>query len=227
MIFESMQTAVQPIMKKIKQLDFITQLIDGNLAMAKFIFYIKQDLLYLNDYARALALTGVRATENQHLQQFLQFALGAIDAETALHNDYLKRYQTNNTDKKLSMSPSCFMYNNYLMRTAAITSVEESMSALLPCFWIYHEIGKHIASANTNPDNPYQQWIDLYSGSDFILPTQQMIDIVNTIAQTASTQLHKKMITAFLTASRLEWQFWHSAYHEETWQIDLPILPSQ
>ena len=141
-----MKNSLGDLLEQTKQLTFITELMNGNLAMDRFMFYIQQDLLYLNDYARALALVGARTDDNEYCKQFLHFAIGSIEAEKSLHNDYLQRYKNNVSAEMLSISPSCFMYTNYLLRIAALAPVEEAMAALLPCFWIYQEIGTYIAT---------------------------------------------------------------------------------
>ncbi len=219
LIFEKMQQSSLPIIKQIKNLPFITELIQGCLAKDIFIFYIQQDVFYLKDYARALALVGARTEIGKHGEQFLQFALDGVAAENIVHTEYLNHFQQELAFTNAEISPSCFTYTHYLVRLAALAPVEEAMAALLPCFSIYYEIGHYIAQHCNTKQNPYAAWIKLYSSEDFAKPVQKAIKIVNEAAQMASPLVQKKMLNAFTTAAKLEWQFWHSAYNKEKWLI--------
>lgn len=218
-IFEKMQQASLPIIEQIKNLPFIIELIQGRLANDIFIFYLQQDVFYLKDYARALALVGARAETSEHCQQFLQFALEGVTAESLAHTEYLTRFQQQTSFSNDDISPSCFSYTHYLVRLAALAPIEEAIAALLPCFSIYYEIGTYIAQNCNAKQNPYATWINLYSGEDFAQSVQQAIKIINEIAQVASPLLQDKMLKAFITAAKLEWQFWYSAYNKEKWLI--------
>ena len=46
-----------------------------------------------------------------------------------------------------------------------------------------------------------------------------MITMVNEAAENTSHIIRDKMLKAFLTSSRLEWQFWHSAHCKEAWPV--------
>lgn len=219
LIFDKMQQTTASIIEAIKQLPFIIELMQGNLMNDIFSFYIQQDAFYLKDYARALALVGTRVETAEHCQQFLQFALDGVAAENALHADYISQLQQTANFVPCEISPSCFAYTHYLVRLAALAPVEEAIAALLPCFTIYYEIGTYIARHCKRMNNPYQKWIDMYSSEDFAKSVQQAIKIINEIAAATTPLLQNKMLTAFVTASKLEWQFWHSAYNKEAWLI--------
>jgi thiaminase/transcriptional activator TenA len=214
-IFEKMCASVNSLMTKIFDQPFNQELSKGILPKEKFIHYLQQDALYLADYSRALALTASRLTCNEQAHQFMQFALGAIRAEQDLHLGYLKKYQS---PLMLSMeqNPACFMYTNYLLRMASTASVEEAVASLLPCFWVYREVGKKILN-DKSLNNPYENWIELYSGEQFDSSVKLAIDITNALSDVASNEIKRKMISAFVRSTQLEWHFWESAYSQEKW----------
>ena len=96
-------------------------------------------------------------------------------------------------------------------------SYEEGLAALLPCFWIYREVGIHIHK-NSADNNPYQKWIDTYSGEEFAKIVQDMIDLTDRSADIASPEIRKLMLQAFVHSTNLEWMFWDGAYNLETWE---------
>src|SRR5262249_31644786 len=63
-------------------------------------------------------------------------------------------------------SPACHHYVSYLLATAYGEPYEVLLGALLPCFWIYAEVGRDI-HARAGAANPYRAWIDTYAGEEF------------------------------------------------------------
>ncbi len=216
-MFNELKASVADIMPKIYQHPFNQELAQGNLALEKFIFYLKQDALYLADFSKALALTATRLPHDQQTELFMQFAMNALKSERDLHVNILKKYVTTPSIPN-KQSPFCFMYTNYLLRMASTATVEEAVASLLPCFWVYQQVGKR-AFAKKIPHNPYQEWIDLYSSQEFNHSVDLMIATLNDLAVHASVACQQKMLNAFRQATLCEWQFWQGAYLQQTWSI--------
>ncbi|MGQ9836706.1 MAG: thiaminase II [Cyanobacteriota bacterium] len=205
--------AIQPIYQQILAHPFNQELAAGTLSQARFQFYLQQDALYLTDFARALGLIGARSQGAEQVVSFLTFAVGAIVAERSLHESYFRLYEV---QPETTYTPTCFTYTRFLLASAALDPYEVAIAAVLPCFWIYREVGSEIYRT-AKPNNPYQQWIDTYAGEEFAQVVQQALDITNSVAGQATAALREKMMAAFVTASRLEWLFWDSAYRQESW----------
>ena len=206
--------AIAPIFKSIIEHPFNLELTEGTLAKEKFQFYMKQDSLYLVDFARALALAASKAQNPDDLVLLLDFSKGAIIAERGLHEFYFDFY---GIKLDVRQAPGCFAYTRFLTSTAAHANYEEALGALLPCFWIYREVGIHIHK-NAAKDNPYQKWIDTYSGEEFQEIVQNAIDLTDRVAERANREQREKMLEAFVISTRLEWMFWDSAYRMESWK---------
>lgn len=215
-MFDELQQAVADVMPTIYQHPFNQELAKGTLPIEKFIFYLSQDALYLADFAKALALTATRLPHDQQSELFIQLAMNALKAERDLHHHILKKYPM--TAQTHQQSPFCFMYSNYLLRMASTATVEESVASLLPCFWIYQQVGQR-AHTKKIPNNPYQDWIDLYSSHEFNHSVDLMIATVNELASQTSLHCKQKMLRAFRLATLCEWKFWQGAYSQETWPI--------
>ena len=108
------------------------------------------------------------------------------------------------------------MYTNYILKMASLASVEEAVACLLPCFWVYRDVGQKIASTTTK-NNPYQDWITLYASEPFNQSVEAIIRITNELGSTASKTIQDKMCTAFVQSTQLEWLFWDGAYHQKSW----------
>ncbi|MBA3662037.1 MAG: TenA family protein [Gammaproteobacteria bacterium] len=214
-MFEKMCSTVNSVMIKIFDQPFNRELAQGLLPQEKFIHYLQQDALYLADFSRALAITAARLTCNEQAHHFIQFSLSAIHSEQHLHRLYLKKNHAPLT-VNMEQSPACFMYTNYLLKMASTAAVEEAVASLLPCFWVYREVGKKISQTKSS-NNPYESWIELYSGEAFDTSVKLAIEVTNALSEGAPKKLKEKMLFAFLRSTQLEWLFWESAYQQEQW----------
>ena len=208
---------ITPIYQAILAHPFLSAMADGSLSRERFVFYMQQDALYLQDFARALGLAGVRSSDPATVKAFLDFGSVAISVERALHESYFAEFGAGEAAEK---APACFAYTNYLLATAGVKSHAEAVAALLPCFWIYREVGNHINStaAKDLEFNPYRRWIETYAGDSYNVAVESAIAITNSVAESATAAQQELMVAAFRTSSRLEWQFWDSAYRLEAWQ---------
>ena len=75
----------RPTYLKIIEHPFVEELARGTLAADKFLFYLRQDSLYLAHYSRVLTHIASRLTEKEHIAAFIRFASDGIEVEEALH----------------------------------------------------------------------------------------------------------------------------------------------
>lgn len=201
--------------QSILEMPFIKELSDGTLPQEKFRFYMAQDSLYLEHFGRTLSLIAAKIPDLQDVLSFMRFAENAIIVENALHESYFIDFGV--TEKGI-LEPACHHYIHFLRSTAALESVEIAVAAVLPCFWIYREVGDYIYNNQNAINNPYQKWIDTYGGDEFSVAVDQAIAICNRLAENSTEEVRKKMSEAFLMASRMEFHFWEAAYELKTWK---------
>jgi thiaminase/transcriptional activator TenA len=203
----------------IRSMPFNTELAAGTLSEARFKHYITQDAHYLIGFGRALALAAAKAPTPDRVVQFAKSAEGAIVVERALHGSFFKAFGiTPDVFANTALSPACHHYVSYLLATAHAEPYEVLLGALLPCFWIYAEVGRDI-HARAAPGNPYQAWIDTYAGEEFHAAVRAVIAAADEAAAGASGGLSERMHAAFARATQLEWMFWDSAYRLAAWPV--------
>jgi thiaminase/transcriptional activator TenA len=210
---------IAPLYGAILELPFNRELAAGTLARERFVFYMLQDAHYLTYFARALAVTAARAPDNDALIQFAGSAREAVVVERALHEGFFRDHCISAEQAAATEpSPTCAHYTHYLLALAHNAPYEVALAALLPCFWIYWEVGKHL-HASAHPDNPYQAWIDTYADEAFAAGVRKVIAISDQVALATTPATRDQMHEAFGRATRLEWMFWDSAYRLERWPI--------
>ncbi len=198
-------------------MSFNAELAQGTLERERFRHYMIQDAHYLEGFARALALLSAKGHQSDHIVQFAESARVAIIVERSLHGEYFIDFGiTPEEFAYTEPTPVCEHYISYLLRLASLEPFEVGVAGVLPCFWIYREVGKRILSVATRP-NPYQRWIDTYSGEEFEKSVDAVIAVVDSLAASASERSVQLMHKAFRRSTQLEWMFWDSAYRKATW----------
>lgn len=196
------------------ELPFNAELAAGTLSLERFRFYLAQDARYLVGFGRALAVAAARAADADEVAFFAGAAREAIVVERALHTGYFERFGMTSTD--IETSPTCLAYTSFLLATAQTEGYPELIAALLPCFWVYEQVGREIQATGV-PDNPFQDWIDTYADDEFAEAVRACREAVDRAAAHADEATRERMLTAFATATEYEWMFWDSAYRLESW----------
>ena len=94
----------------------------------------------------------------------------------------------------------------------------EGVAAVLPCYWIYWEVGKHLLDRGS-PDQRYRRWIGTYGGEDFGAVVQEVLDVADRVGAEVGNRERELMHQHFRLASRYEWMFWDMGYRQEQWPL--------
>ncbi len=217
-----------PLRQAIHALPFNAELAAGTLGRDRFQYYITQDALYLGQFSRALAIAAAKAPDIDALQAFAQSALGAVAVERALHERYLRLFGVDPaTLAAAEPMPDCLAYTSFLLATAYHEPWAVLIAALLPCFWIYWDVGRAIAG-RAAPDNPYRAWIDTYADPAFGDAVQRVIATADRVAEGAGAAVRADMHAAFARACQYEWLFWDGAYQRRRWpSVALSLVGGQ
>jgi thiaminase (transcriptional activator TenA) len=211
---------IDGIYNSILTMQFIRELQGGSLERKIFQHYIIQDAIYLGEFSRTLAIISAKAPTPELQLQFSCSARDAIVVERSLHEEFFAEFEiTPKIALATQPSPTCLNYTNFLLATAYQYSFPVSVAAVLPCFWIYLEVGKHIHRQSDNRANPYQKWIDTYIDVEFETAVRKAIEVTDIMATKVGAGELELMNRVFYRASQFEWMFWDSAYNLERWQI--------
>ncbi len=211
---------IAPIRARIETLPLLERLSDGTLPPEIFRHYILQDALYLKHYARCLAVVAAKAPDNAQVLRFLNSAQNAIKVEQGLHAGFLADFGITAAEiATAEPSPSGFAYTSFLLATAYHCSYAVALSAILPCFWIYWDVGEAIKRRPATEGNAFQAWINAYGDPQFAAGAREVIALTDIAARAASATERAQMLDVFVRASQYEWMFWDSAWKLETWPV--------
>jgi thiaminase (transcriptional activator TenA) len=218
-ITRELWTAMAPIYATILRHPFVAGLTDGSLPRDCFRFYAVQDALYLREFARALSLAAARAPEDDWIVMFNEHAAGALRVERMLHEGFFKEFGLTPADVAATpMAPTNVAYTSYLLAVAYGAPYHEALAALLPCYWIYWEVGKTLERA-TSPDPLYARWIATYASSEFGAVVQAVLAATDAMAERLQPPERDAMRRHVLTTTRYEWMFWDMGWRQESWPV--------
>ncbi len=211
--------AMQGIFDRILAHPFVAGLTDGSLPREAFAHYVVQDALYLVDYARALALVGAKAPDEHAIAMFAGHARGALEVERSLHAGLFREMGiTDDQVRATPATPTTLAYTSYLLRSCHQGSFAEGLAAVLPCYWIYAEVGARLL-ARSSPDPLYARWIATYGGEEFGEIVADVLALVDRVGESASAAQLAAMGAHVVTTARYEWMFWDAGWRRETWPV--------
>jgi thiaminase/transcriptional activator TenA len=212
-------SGIEAIYEAILAHPFVTGLTDGSLEQESFQFYVVQDAHYLREYARALSLAAARAPSEPDIAMFNRHAAGAVEVERSLHESFFAEFGLSQNDvTRTPMAPTNLAYTSYLLATAYGGSFPQLLGAVLPCYWIYWEVGKSLLERGS-PDRLYSRWIDTYGGEEFGEIVQAVLNLTDRVGRDLSSAERVRAAGSFITTSRYEWMFWEMAYRRERWPV--------
>jgi hydroxymethylpyrimidine/phosphomethylpyrimidine kinase len=187
-------------------LEFIRGLADGTLPENQFAYYLSQDAVYLNGYSRVLARASALAPSEDEQLFWARSAQQCLEVESELHRTWLS---TRPADQRLGAVTKSYV--DHLLATSVSGSYGVLVAAVLPCFWLYAEVGATLhgefLAAGAPAEHPYAQWLGTYADEGFAAATRQAIAFTDAAARLASEGERKAMALAFRQSSRYEVDF--------------------
>ncbi|WP_309081743.1 bifunctional hydroxymethylpyrimidine kinase/phosphomethylpyrimidine kinase [Zhihengliuella sp.] len=191
---------------------FVRRLADGTLDRADFEHYLAQDSIYLRTYSKVLSRAAQLAPTLEEQRFWANGAHECLEVELSLHRARLAEAEARGeaparaADAEVAASAETRSYLSHLLAAAAVGSYAVVVAAVLPCYWLYQDIGTRLAAAN-RPDHPYADWLGMYSSAEFDAATRRAIAITQAQADTAPPAELEAMLDAYLESSRQEMEF--------------------
>ncbi len=205
---QALWEATGDVLGEILDSGFIRGLGDGTLSREEFLFYIDQDAHYLRQYSRALATLSSRAPDASAQVDWATSAAECITVEAELHRTYLNKGLAETGVS--APSPVTMAYTDFLIARSHADDYVVGAAAVLPCYWLYAEIGLILAKQN-HAEHPYTDWLDTYSGEGFLAGTAKAIARVEAAMAGAGPDQQRVAAQAYLSACVHEREFFDQA----------------
>lgn len=196
---------------------FIQELTNGTLSFDRFRYYVLQDSYYLSHFARVQSLGGAKADDLETTNRLAVHAQGTYQAEMGLHETFAKELGISEEEKAVFQpSPTAYAYTSHLYRSALLGDLGMIISSLLPCYWLYYEIGQRFQDYKPGVAL-YEEWIQTYGSDWFQSLVEEQIERLDQLAEERTEKQREQMKEAFLISSQYELRFWEMAYTLESW----------
>jgi thiaminase/transcriptional activator TenA len=198
---------------------FVRGLADATLPVDAFRFYLEQNLQYLQEYARAMAVGASRSDDLSTMRVFASELANVVENEIPENGKLLRRaIELGAVDHggAHGMAPATLAYTSFLVGTAARGRPVEIMAAIVPCTWSYGDIGARLVG-EVSPHPLYADWIRFFGSADYARIVETMRADFEALATDADEALEARLAWLFATSVRLEREFWDMAYRLEHW----------
>lgn len=200
---------------------FVQQLAQGSLAQASFLHYLKQDFLFLKQYARAYALAIYKANTLYDMRKALPSVYALLDHEIAHHVTYCSDWGLTEADLENEQEDfGTVAYTRYVLDAGMTGDLVDLYAALAPCSIGYAEIGRQLIEDDNTliEGNPFKSWIQLYGGDEFQEGVADGAAHFNELLADIdiNSQRGQHLIHVFKTATRMEVAFWQQGLNAIT-----------
>jgi thiaminase/transcriptional activator TenA len=218
---ERLRRACHGVWLGLKQHPFINEMAAGTLPEEKFRFYIEQNLLYLPEYAAAIAIGAAKARGVVELARFAAALTNIVEVELPENRTLLQRLLERGAADRgggWCMAPATLAYTSFLLATAFRGGPLEIMTAIMPCAWSYFDIASAIVESRAQVGHPiYSHWIAFFADRAYAGVVARMRREMEDLAHGAPAGSFETLTKIFTMGARLEHAFWDMAYALLQW----------
>lgn len=192
---------------------FVRGMADGSLPEAAFRHYLAQDYLFLIHFARAYALAVYKADDLADMRAAAATVTALLDTEMSLHVQYCAGWGLSEAEMAaVPEDPACVAYTRYVLDRGMAGDLLDLQAALAPCVVGYGVIGARLAAdpaTKRGEGNPYDAWIAMYSGEEYLDVVRGSVAQVDRLAATRGGEARfDGLAKTFAAATELEVDFW-------------------
>jgi len=211
-----LREAAAPVWERQVAHPFVAGIGDGTLPEEKFRFYVRQDYLFLIEFARAYALSVYKSPTLDDMREGAAGLSAILDVEMDLHVKLCAGWGLSPADlERAPPAAEMLAYTRYVLDAGMRGDLLALKVALAPCVIGYAEIAARLAAQSDAcaATNPYRVWIAEYAGAPYQrvaakarLHLDRLADLYATSAREAA------LMAIFREAAKLETNFWQMAW---------------
>src|ERR671931_1867922 len=208
--------------QKILNHRFIMELSKDNLPINKFLFYLKQDHYFLEEFSKFLQSAKQKAIHNKMKEWLDNLYMSTVNFEMEMQRQMLSSLEillstrshpsvnTTSFAAKYNIVPTktTLNYTAYLKDVSSTGTFSEIVSVMAPCPWTYLEIAQQLSKFPIK-NEVYSNWVRFYSSNE----SHKQVDEIKQILSALSRNEKSKdiMKNHFPHACKYAIVFWASA----------------
>lgn len=213
---ERLLMATKDIWAAYSEHPFVLGLQDGTLDREKFRYYIIQDYLYLEEYAKVFALGIAKAKSQETMQLFSKYVTLLTEGEMDIHRGYMGKFAVSR--EELEATPRALdnlSYTSYMLRIAYEEGEAEILAAILSCAYSYEVIAKTMLVRNPSAADHlfYGEWIRGYADPHYSEENILLLETTDHLTEHYTEAQLRHLEEIFTACSRYELAFWELAWN--------------
>lgn len=215
-VVDRLLAAAKPIWDRYHDHSFVKGIEDGTLDKEKFRYYILQDYLYLEEYAKVFAIGVAKAESLEMIRLFAGYINVLTDGEMDIHRGYMGELGI--TQEELDSTERAIdnlSYTSYMLRVAYEETQVEILAAILSCAHSYEMIAKRIIENNPDSVNHpfYGEWIKGYASDTYTKENVTLMAHLDRLTENYTEAQIQHLIDIFVISSRYEEKFWDLSWN--------------
>jgi thiaminase/transcriptional activator TenA len=197
---------------------FILEMAADSLPIEKFVFYLRQDHIFLKEFCTFLLIAKQKCSDQELKMWFDSLYHSTIDSEMQMQRELLLSLGISNIIDKnattITMAPATSNYVSFLRKVSSspAKNLEVIVSAMAPCPWSYLEIAQKLSKSDIKTD-VYCKWIRFYSSKESQQQIEELKNILSRLYDRADESTKRLMKQHFGAACKYEYDFWEMAYN--------------
>jgi thiaminase/transcriptional activator TenA len=196
---------------KILNHKFIIEIAEDILPRSKFVFYLKQDWIFLESFCNLLAAAARIVNDKQTKRWFESLKDSTTRYEIPMQHELLHQLEGDLKYIGVSAEKTTMKYVSYMKRVSDSKDLAIIVSAMAPCPWTYYEISEALIKKDIKSET-FKEWIRFYSSKE---SRKQVIEIRRLLGKLARNIDEKKktdMENHFSISCNYELEFWNMVY---------------
>ncbi|HEX6845227.1 MAG TPA: thiaminase II [Actinomycetota bacterium] len=195
----------------------VREIADGTLPHETFRRYFTQNVLYLEDYARAIGIIVGKAPDREAVTILTRFLAQIVETEIPANLAFLERLggDPDTVAGRGRMLPATYAYTRHLLSACALGDCAGGLTAVLPCQWSYGELARPL-TASPPADPIYADWIAMFGNDDYDDLVGQTTALLDRLADPTDAHRMAALSRIFERSTRYEADFWDMAYGDTT-----------
>jgi thiaminase/transcriptional activator TenA len=198
---------------------FILEMADDSLPIEKFVFYLRQDHIFLKEFCVFLLSAKQKSSDQKLRIWFENLYHSTIDSEMQIQRELLLSLGgisniDNNATTAIAIAPTTLDYISFLRQVSSSSTknLEVIVSAMAPCPWSYLEIAQKLSKSDIKTD-VYCKWVRFYSSKESQQQIEELKNILGRLYDQADERTKRLMKQHFGVACKHEYDFWEMAYN--------------
>jgi thiaminase (transcriptional activator TenA) len=186
---------------------------DGSLPHETFRRYFTQNVLYLEEYARAIGIIVGKAPDRDAVTTLTRFLVRIVEDEIPSNLSFLERLggDPDTAAGRGAMLPVTYGYTRHLLSVCVLGDCADGLTAVLPCQWSYGELARPIA-AHRPADPIYADWIGMFGNDEYDGLVAETTALLDRLVDPSDEGRIAALSRIFERSTRYEAEFWDMAY---------------